>query len=152
MPTVAVTTRSSASLAVDALVVGAVPSTRGPVLAPGHGLPDGAADHLTGALQAADATGDAGEVTRVYAVPGTAASSVLIVGLGSTNDPNTIRAAAGTALRALAKKKTVAVALPTPDVAAVTAVADGAYAGCYTYVKPAPVGAKAAAVPAGPRI
>lgn len=114
MPTVAVTTRSSAALAVDALVIGAVSTPQGPHLAGGHGLPDAAVDHLEGALKAADATGDPAEVTRAYAVPGTAAASVLVVGLGSTIDPNSIRAAAGTALRSLAKKKTVAVALPTP--------------------------------------
>ena len=54
-------------------------------------------------------------------------------------------------------KKAVAVALPTPDVESLGAVADGAYAGCYTYDKAAPLGgrraaAKAPASGAGPRV
>ena len=39
-------------------------------------------------------------------------------------------------------KRTVAVALPTPDLESLSAVADGAYAGCYAYDKSAPLGAR----------
>ena len=54
-------------------------------------------------------------------------------------------------------KKAVAVALPTPDVESLGAVADGAYAGCYAYDKAAPLGGRRAAVKApasgaGPRV
>jgi len=123
--------------------------------------------HLQAVLSDVEATGRADEVVRVVAVPGVKATSVVVTGLGdgttrrSTYPHAALRAAAGAALRSVRGKRTVAVALPTPDLESLSAVADGAYAGCYAYDKSAPLGArrgtglrasKAAANGAGPRV
>ena len=165
MTSLALTTRIPADLPVEALVVGSIHTPDGADLASGHGLPPKAVVHLQAVLSDLDATGRAEEVLRIVAVPGVKATSVVLTGLGEgTTDRTTyphpvLRSAAGAALRAVRAKKTVAVALPTPDVASVSAVADGAYAGCYVYDKTAPLkpgrrsSAKGSApVGAGPRI
>ena len=165
MTSLALTTRIPADLPVEALVVGSIHTPDGADLASGHGLPPKAVVHLQAVLSDLDATGRAEEVLRIVAVPGVKATSVVLTGLGEgTTDRTTyphpvLRTAAGAALRAVRAKKTVAVALPTPDVASVSAVADGAYAGCYVYDKTAPLkpgrrsSAKGSApVGAGPRI
>ncbi|PRY62689.1 leucyl aminopeptidase [Knoellia remsis] len=135
MPTLSLTTRDAATLRADALVVGAVSTDDGAALADGHGLPGAAAKHLATVLADLEAKGEAGEVVRVVAVPEVAATAVVVTGLGPAADitPDVLRAGAGTALRSVASKKAVAVALPASDEAALAAVADGAYAGCYTF-------------------
>jgi leucyl aminopeptidase len=148
MTSLALTTRPPAELAVDTLVVGSVRTPDGADLATGHHLPRKAVVHLQAVLSDVDATGKADEVVRVVAVPGVKATSVVVTGLGegtsgrSTYPHPALRAAAGAALRSVRGKRTVAVALPTPDLDSLSAVADGAYAGCYSYDKSAPLGAR----------
>ena len=163
MTSLSLTTRTSAELPVDTLVVGSVRTPDGADLATGHGLPRKAVVHLQAVLADLEATGEGDEVVRVVAVPGVKATSVVVTGLGdgtsrrTSYPPTALRAAAGAALRTVRTKKSVAVALPTPDVESLSAVADGAYAGCYAYDKKTPAGARAtggrgsAKVP-GPRI
>src|SRR5687768_8559667 len=144
MTTLSVTTRTPAELPADTLVVGSVSTPDGADLAPGHGLPRKAVVHLQAVLADVDAKGTQDEVVRVVAVPGVKATSVVVTGLGEgttrrTSYPHTaLRAAAGAALRSVNGKTSVAVALPTPDLESLSAVADGAYAGCYTYDKSGP--------------
>ncbi len=163
MTSLSVTTRTPAELPVDALVVGSVHTADGADLAHGHGLPRKALMHLQAVLSDVDATGKLDEVVRVVAVPGVKATSVVVTGLGPGSarrpayDHAVLRSAAGAALRTVRGKKAVAVALPTPDVESLGAVADGAYAGCYAYDKAGPLGgrraaAKAPASGAGPRV
>ncbi len=168
MTTMALTTRPPAELAVDTLVVGSVRTPDGADLATGHHLPRKAVVHLQAVLSDVEATGRADEVVRVVAVPGVKATSVVVTGLGegttrrSSYPHAVLRAAAGAALRSVRGKRAVAVALPTPDLESLSAVADGAYAGCYSYDKSAPLGArrgtgirasaKAASNGAGPRL
>jgi leucyl aminopeptidase len=131
------TTRDPGSLDVDALVVGTVTTADGVDLAPGHGLGDDAVDHLRTVLGDLGSTAEVDEVTRVVAVPGVAARAVVLTGLGEADavGPDALREAAAAGTRAVATKGTVALALPTADLASVAAVADGAYAGCYRYDK-----------------
>ncbi len=165
MTSLTVTTKTSADLPVDALVVGAVSTDDGPDLAAGHGLPRKAAVHLKAVLADLEATAKAGEVHRVVAVPGVKATSVVVTGLGTGTARTTSFArtvlgdAAAAALRAVRGKKAVGLALPTPDLESLGAVADGAWSGCYVYDKAAPFGSgrkggRGAATPAsaGPRI
>ena len=166
MTTLSVTTRTPAELPADTLVVGTVSTPDGADLATGHGLPRKAVVHLQAVLSDVDATGRPDEVVRVVAVPGVKATSVVLTGLGEgtsrrTSYPHTaLRAAAGAALRTVSGKKSVAVALPTPDVESLSAVADGAWAGCYTYDRSGPLPARrtgaakgrGAASSAGPRV
>ncbi len=97
---------------------------------------------LAGALAVVGATGKAGELTRlpVAAGSGTGARQVLAVGLGPVSDagvdPGVLRRAAGTASAALTG--TVAtgravVALPTRDLRALEAVAEGTALGAYAF-------------------
>ena len=149
MTTLSLTTRSSAELPADTLVVGSVSTPDGADLAGGHGLPRKAVVHLQAVLADVDASGKPDEVVRVVSVPGVKATSVVVTGLGEGTTRRTayphdvLRAAAGAALRTVRGKKSVAVALPTPDVESLSAVADGAYAGCYVYDKSGPIPARA---------
>ncbi|HYN67824.1 MAG TPA: leucyl aminopeptidase [Ornithinibacter sp.] len=169
MTSLSLTTRPPAELAVDTLVVGSVRTPDGADLATGHHLPRKAVVHLQAVLSDVEATGKADEVVRVVAVPGVRATSVVVTGLGegttrrSSYPHAALRSAAGAALRSVRGKRTVAVALPTPDLESLSAVADGAWAGCYSYDKSAPLGArrgtglrpssaKAAANGASPRV
>ncbi len=156
MPTLTLSTRPTADLAVDALVVGARPGKDGAELAEGHGLPPQATVHLSAVLVALDATGTVDEVHRVVSVPGVRATTVVVTGLGEDREADSLRAAAGAALRAVRTKATVAVALPARTAADLGSVADGAYAGCYSYAKPVVSargrGAKAPAPSDGPKI
>ncbi len=152
MPTLAVTTRPTPGLAVDALVVGAVQTSQGVRLAPGHNLPGDALAHVEAALRDLDATGTIDEVTRLVAVPGVRAGSVAVTGLGGHPDQAALRNAAGAAMRTLSSKSAVALALPTGDVGSLAAVADGAYAGCYAYAKPGSAEKGPSVVGSGPAI
>ncbi|MBR7743184.1 leucyl aminopeptidase [Phycicoccus sp. BSK3Z-2] len=145
MTSLAVTTKTAADLPADSLVIGSVKTSDGVALAAGHGLPRKAVVHLQAVLADLEATGAADDVHRVVAVPGVTAASVVVTGLGTGTNRTTsfdlavLRDAAAAALRPVRGKKTVAVALPTPDVEHVGAVADGAWAGCYVYDKSAPL-------------
>ena len=159
MTSVSLTTRTPAELPVDCLVIGSVRTPDGTDLATGHALPRKAVVHLQAVLADLEATGKADEIVRVVAVPGVKATSVVVTGLGEGTSrratyPHTVlRSAAGAALRTVRGKRTVAVALPTPDVESLSAVADGAYAGCYVYDRSAPlavVGTARRTVPARP--
>jgi len=93
-------------------------------------------------------TGAAGEVAKMPGPDGVAAQIVVVVGLGAADrlDTETLRRAAGTAVRQLAGTDTVAFALPAYTTADVRAVADGAALGAYAFAryraedKPVPIG------------
>ncbi|MGO4342740.1 leucyl aminopeptidase [Pedococcus sp. 2YAF34] len=138
MTTVSVSDRAAHDLKADALVLGTVAGERSAALAAGHGLPSDAERHLSAQLAALHATGKAEEVLTVAAVPGVAASRVVLTGLGSAADgagvgDEVLRRAAGAAVRSLKNAAKVVVALPSEDVAAVAAVAEGAALGAYRY-------------------
>ena len=138
MTTLKLATRPAPAVAADALVVGLAKSADGPVLAAADDLPADTVAHLDQAARTLGLKGSPDEVARVVGVPGVIARSVVLTGLGPAGDAAydgvVLRRASGAALRSLVgKAATVAVALPTPDLASVTAVADGAYAGTYQY-------------------
>ncbi|HET8766409.1 MAG TPA: leucyl aminopeptidase, partial [Pedococcus sp.] len=154
MTTVNVTDRSAHDVKADVLVLGTIGQDGEAALAPGHGLPRGAASHLATQLSALHATGSADEVLTVAGVPGVAAPVVVLVGLGKAGATTTsfghevLRRAAGSALRSVKKSSKVAVALPATGVESVAAVAEGAALGAYRYAGvrgPAPKGKDAKA-------
>ncbi len=154
MTTLKLATRSAATLPADVLVVGLAKGPRGPVLASAEDLPTDAVAHLSQAAQTLGLNGSPDEVARVVAVPGITAASVLVSGLGpvaeAAYDGVVLRRAAGAAMRSLiGRAGTVALALPTPDVSSVTAVADGAYAGTYQYERRAAAAEPAVSVVSG---
>ncbi|MFV0463730.1 MAG: leucyl aminopeptidase [Nostocoides sp.] len=137
--------------ATDVLVLGTTrrPGGDSPEVVAAGQLPAPVADYLAAAAATLGATGAADEVVRLVAVPGVAAASVVLTGLGSSGDgvgtgpgdgtgsltgAEALRRAAGAALRAVAgQASTVAISLPVSTIAALRAVGEGAYAGCYRY-------------------
>ncbi|WP_345357875.1 leucyl aminopeptidase [Actinoallomurus liliacearum] len=125
----------SASLDVDAVVIGVVTDDSGPVLAPGAaGIDEAFQGRLVDALSGLGAGGKAGEVTKVPTFGSLAAPLVVAVGLGESYDAEALRRAAGVALRSLAGSGSVAVRLPAATADEVAAVATGALLGNYAYL------------------
>ncbi|MEV4726725.1 leucyl aminopeptidase [Micromonospora humida] len=142
-----------AELAVDAIVIGVHSQTTGPDATSGPAgtllLADGAESiaaafdgKLTATLTLLGATGGPGEVIKVATLGTVTAPLVVAVGLGpeptgAAPAPETLRRAAGAAVRALAGAPRVALSLPLPDdadaPAALRAVAEGALLGGYRF-------------------
>ena len=121
-----------------ALVVGVQSAKPAPGFVAGAELADELLDgHLRSALSAARATGRAEEVTKIPTLGRGSVDLVVVVGLGDANDGlgvETIRRAAGAAVRALAGVADIAVAIGAPDDTAVlAAVAEGAALGAYAF-------------------
>jgi leucyl aminopeptidase len=126
----------TASLDVDAIVVGVVKNDSDVGLAPGAEAVDQAFDGaLAAALTGLGATGSAGEVTKIPTFGRLAAPVVVAAGLGDSSfDDEALRRAAGAALRSLAGSDSVALLLPAETGDAVAAVATGALLGNYSYL------------------
>ncbi|MDM4720083.1 leucyl aminopeptidase [Micromonospora sp. WMMA1363] len=142
-----------AELAVDAIVIGVHSQTGEPgatggptgtlLLATGAESIAAAFDgKLTETLALLGATGGPGEVIKLATLGTVTAPVVAVVGLGpeptgAAPAPETLRRAAGAAVRALAGAARVALALPLPDDAdaptALRAVAEGALLGGYRF-------------------
>jgi leucyl aminopeptidase len=131
MPVPSLTTTSDAAttLEVDALVVGIVPGTEG---THAIGLELGSLAGLEESFGMLGLTGGVDETARLPAPAGLAARSVLVVGLGrGPYTTESLRSAAGTALRTLGGVERVGIALPTTTPAEVQAVLEGAALGAY---------------------
>ena len=144
MSALTLSTSSAATLRADAVVVGVAKGAKGPVVAPGGDGVDAVekafGGKLAATLETLGASGAEGEVTKVPApASGLKAPLVVAVGLGKapskkeSYEPETLRAAAGAAARALAGSKKAAFALPVEDADAVAAVAEGALLGAYSF-------------------
>ena len=80
--------------------------------------------------------GAKGDVDEVIKLPGTNTRLIIFTGLGKVvpnYDQETLRRAAGAASRALNGNHGATFALPTPDVVAVAAIAEGAALGAYSF-------------------
>ncbi len=136
MPTLSLSSKDPVTLTADALVVGVTSGPSGPRTAGTEAFPAAVRSALAAALDAVGVTGAKDSVTRIPAVTGITARSVVLTGLGpapSAADPEVLRRAAGAATRSLAGLAKVVLALPTADVEAVAAVAEGALFGAYAY-------------------
>jgi leucyl aminopeptidase len=134
--TLALTDTPAESLNTDAVVVGLHTGPDGPVLAAGaEGIDAALGGRLAETLALLGAEGGAAEVTKLATLGATTAPVVVGVGLGpaDTLTPETLRRAAGAAIRALAGTARVAVALPADDTGALRAVAEGALLGAYDF-------------------
>ncbi|NAZ86599.1 leucyl aminopeptidase [Kineococcus indalonis] len=132
--------KSVKSVAADAVVLGAVrsPGTgrSAPVLLGVDDLPRATRSALSQALADLGADGAAGAVHLLPRVAGVAAPLVAVVGLGEQPaDAEALRRAAGAAVRALAGRRRVALALPAGDAAAAGALAEGAALGAYAFTR-----------------
>jgi leucyl aminopeptidase len=128
--------------AADALVIGVAQAPDGPVPARGSRDVDAAlGGTLAATLAALGATGKQDELTLMPSAGSLAAPLIVAVGLGSEDhggergELESLRRAAGSAVRALAGQKisSIALALPADDAAETEAVALGALLGRYSF-------------------
>jgi leucyl aminopeptidase len=151
--TLTLTTSAPTSIDADAVVIGVIKGQDGPVLAPGAtDLDEALGGTLAATLATLGATGQAEEVTRLPGGGPVTAPVIAAVGLGPDGngpvDPETLRRAAGAAVRALTAAGrapangdgagaglTIALALPAADPAAAEAVAVGALLGGYAFTR-----------------
>ncbi|MFL6076494.1 MAG: leucyl aminopeptidase, partial [Mycobacteriales bacterium] len=146
----ALTGTPAAELDADALVIGLAQGDDGPEPLPGGEAVVAAFDGgLPAALAALGATGAVGEVTRMATFGRLAAPTLVAVGFGK--DPGdaeeeTVRRAAGSAVRALAGRETVAFVAGGLDV---RALAEGALLGAYDFDRYRTVSANGKKAPVG---
>ncbi len=125
---------SPAKTRADAVVVGIVSTDKGPQVAPGgEDVAKAYGRKLAPLLATLSVKGKAGEVVKVP-TNGTITSPLLVlVGLGDTVTPGSVRRAAGGAARAVTNASSVALALPADSPELVRAVTEGAMLGAYTF-------------------
>lgn len=141
MPRVTLTSANPTRLSADALVVAVAQTGEGrpPRLLAADWLPADLAAALTDLATPLGVTGAADQVRSVPAT-GLKAKLVVLTGVGrlddgATPEPETLRRAAGAALRELSGVQSVAVVLPAADAGQVAAVAEGALFGAYDYTR-----------------
>jgi len=127
-----------ATLATDALVVAVAPAggrRKGvSLVGPAAGLKVAPKRRLEEALTALGSTGKVGDLVRVPGSGIAAASVVLAIGVGSGPwSEEDLRRAAGTAMRALAGTRRVALALPIDSADDADPITQGALMGAYSY-------------------
>ena len=130
---------SPAKTRADAVVVGAVQSSKGVALA--DGADDVAAAYgrsLRPLLSTLGFTGKAGEVARIPTHGTLNTPLLVVVGLGKETDDRAarllaVRRAAGVAARSTSNAASVALALPADDAALVRNVTEGYLLGAYTF-------------------
>lgn len=146
------TSANPARQTADALVVAVASSPAGPRVVGADWLPAETVEQVTGLAGVLGITGAADEVRRLPAAGRIAAKTVVLTGVGALDavapDAETLRRAAGAALRELTGATSVAVALPAEDAEQVAAVAEGALFGAYAYTRYRSADAADAAAPA----
>ncbi|MFF1831025.1 leucyl aminopeptidase [Paenarthrobacter sp. NPDC058040] len=123
----------------DALVIGVAQGTDGPVLL-SNPLSAKSAESISGSLKVLGITGAADQVHRLPGLPETGSDILVLAGVGKQSDggsltEESLRRAAGSAVRQLAGLSSVTLALPTSTVTDIAAVAEGAALGSYSYTE-----------------
>jgi leucyl aminopeptidase len=128
-PRIFVTIEPSLDAKVDFVIVGVQQSESGPQLfaSPGY---EGVTDHF----EALGVTGATDQLVRLPA-PAGAASSLALIGLGKTISHDSLRSAAGSAVRQLTGTSALAFAFPLADETELEAVLTGAALGAYSYTE-----------------
>lgn len=132
----------AASVSAEVLVVGLGKEGEG-LRVVGSPATAAVAKKIVAAAEAVGFSGSQGAFTRIPSVAGVSASSIGLVGLGALGDKEaeaggdatleTLRRAAGDAVRGLGGVETVAIALPAHTPRTLEAVAVGALLGAYKY-------------------
>jgi leucyl aminopeptidase len=123
----------------DAVVIGVGQGPDGPVLLD-NPLAAKSAEALADSLKVLGVTGAADQLVRLPGLPETGAGVLVLAGVGKLGKDRalsgeTLRRAAGSAVRQLAGLSTVVLALPTAVIADVAAVAEGAALGSYAFTE-----------------
>ncbi len=138
------------SLDVDALVVAVGQREGKPSLLVDAGLPPEVAERLARVLGPLGVRGTADEVTRIPAGDDVVASVIALTGVGVIRSDRvgleSLRRAAGAAVRALDSTARTALLLPARSAGEIAAVAEGALLGAYRYRRYRPADAE------GPRL
>ncbi|WP_068254592.1 leucyl aminopeptidase [Janibacter corallicola] len=114
------------------LVLGVGGTGENPAVLASDDLPRALAKQLDSVVSAVSPSTKVGETAVLAAVPGAKADTLVLVGLGEEPGTDALRRAAGAGVRA-AGKGPVALALPHGDAAGLTAIAEGALGGDYTF-------------------
>ncbi|MFH5823331.1 leucyl aminopeptidase [Georgenia sp. AZ-5] len=139
-----VSTKDPARTDADAIVIGVAAGDDGPRLLASAQLPKKTVASLAAILPALGVSGKADEVVRVPAGEELAATVIVLTGVGPEVTAESLRRAAGAAVRSLAGTADAVLALPADDADQVGAVAEGALMGAYRFdhyktTDPAPV-------------
>ncbi|MEC5182631.1 leucyl aminopeptidase [Cryobacterium sp. MP_3.1] len=124
---VSVSAQPSIESTADVIVIGAVQGKDGPTLFADPGFEEIAAQFAAVAV-----SGTKDQLVRLAPVVG-AAKTIAVIGLGSVVTPESLRYAAGSAVRQLTGVDTVAFALPLADADQAAAVLEGAALGGYSF-------------------
>ncbi|WP_258067246.1 leucyl aminopeptidase [Arthrobacter sp. GMC3] len=120
----------------DALVIGVGKGADGPVILDSP-LSASAVVSLEASLSALGVSGAADQLIRLPGLPDTGAKVLVLAGVGKLSGTEitqeSLRRAAGSAIRQLSGLKHVVLALPTTTVGQVSAIAEGAALGAYQY-------------------
>ncbi|MBG6238166.1 leucyl aminopeptidase [Mycetocola sp. CAN_C7] len=127
VPALSVSSSPAIESSADVLVVGALSSGSAAVLHAVSGF-ESLGDHFA----SIGVTGAADQLVRVPGSVGSA-GSIAVIGIGRQADENSLRNAAGSAVRQLAGAGTVAFAFPTSSASDVEAILEGAALGGYTF-------------------
>lgn len=124
---------------IDAVVIGVGKGPDGPVLLD-NPLTAKSAEALAESLKVLGVTGAADQILRLPGLPETGAGIIVLAGVGKVGEGQplegeALRRTAGSAVRQLAGLATVVLALPTPGMAEVAAVAEGAAMGAYAFTE-----------------
>jgi len=136
MTTVTLRTASPTSFKADALVIGVQSQGEALRVAPGgESVEQAFGAGFAGTLKAVGGSGKPGDVCKLSGPPATKATVVLAAGVGKAGeaDLESLRRAAGAAVRATGGVKTVALALPAATDDQVRAIVEGALLGGYTF-------------------
>ncbi|MCU1406840.1 MAG: leucyl aminopeptidase, partial [Glaciihabitans sp.] len=128
VPALHVSSESPFTITADILVIGVLKSENGPQLL----SDDARLDDIKASLKAIGVTGGQDEVRRLP-FTGTAAGSIALVGLGTSQTAEDLRYAAGTVARQLRGIDSLAFALPVASDEDLLAVLEGAAMGAYGY-------------------
>ncbi|MDJ0336781.1 leucyl aminopeptidase [Cryobacterium sp. PH31-O1] len=132
VPTLSLSTESARASAADVLILAALQTDDGARLLADVTLGEALISSVAAQLPLLNATGARDEVVRLVADVGTP-RGIAIVGLGRQVSTDTLRHAAGSAVRQLTGAASVAFAIPLTDAAQVEAVLEGAALGGYSY-------------------
>lgn len=139
MAELTLSSKNPTGVKVDALVVGTQTTSDG-VAVVGDDLPRDVVAELEALAPVLGITGARDEVRTVPAGAHLKAGVLVLTGLGARDESGsfaaeTLRRAAGAAVRDLKGAASVAVALPTKDEAEVAAIAEGALLGAYSFTR-----------------
>jgi len=127
VPRVSVTAQPALESTADVLVIGAVQGKDGPTLFAAPGF-----EQIAAQFEAVGVSGAKDQIVRFAPVVGTAAG-IAVVGLGSAVTTDSLRYAAGSAVRQLTGTSTLAIAFPLTDADQAAAVLEGAALGGYAF-------------------